>query len=187
MELEELEPFAPTMPTQWCLATSRVLGLLAHGAGHRRRAIGHFEASLAFCRASGFTPELAWTCHDFAATLLESSSGRDRARAAALLDEGEHAVAALGLTRLGQRIAAFRQRFGARLARKPAGLTARELEILQLVVAGRTNKEIAQTLFISVHTVNVHVARVLHKTGASNRTEAAAFAARQHLVERSRW
>jgi DNA-binding CsgD family transcriptional regulator len=186
MELEELEPRAPAMPTQWCLATSRLLGLLAHGAGHRRRAIKHFEASLAFCRASGFTPELAWTCLDLAATLLESSSGRERARAAALLDEGEQAVAAIGLTSLGKRIAAFRQRFGARLARKPAGLTARELEILQLLVEGRTNKAIAQALFISVHTVNVHVARVLHKTGASNRTEAAAFAARQHLVDPAR-
>jgi DNA-binding CsgD family transcriptional regulator len=185
-ELEALEPFAQVMPTQWCLSTGRVLGLLAHRAGHRRRAIRHFQASLTFCRASGFTPELAWTCHDYAATLLQSGSAHDRIQAAALLNEAEQAAAALGLAGLRRRITEFRRRCAGRLVRKPGGLTARELEVLQLLVAGRTNKEIAQALFISVHTVNVHVARVLHKTGTSNRTEAAAFAARQQLVEPAR-
>jgi DNA-binding CsgD family transcriptional regulator len=72
-----------------------------------------------------------------------------------------------------------------RLTRKPAGLTARELEILRLIAAGKANKEIAEALFISTHTVAIHVAHVLAKTGASNRTGAAAYAARHHLFEAS--
>jgi DNA-binding CsgD family transcriptional regulator len=65
---------------------------------------------------------------------------------------------------------------------KPAGLTTRELDVLRLISEGRTNKEIAQALFISTHTVAVHVARVLRKTGTSNRTQAAAHATRRHLL-----
>ena len=104
-------------------------------------------------------------------------------QAAALLQEGQHAATTLGLAPLADRIVAFRQRYRAKLTQKPAGLTARELEVLHLVAQGKANKEIAQALFISTYTVNVHVARVLQKTGASNRTEAAAYAARHHLVE----
>jgi DNA-binding CsgD family transcriptional regulator len=54
--------------------------------------------------------------------------------------------------------------------------------VLRLIAEGRTNKEIAQRLFISIHTVAVHVARVLQKTGTSNRTEAVAYAHRCHLL-----
>ena len=83
-------------------------------------------------------------------------------------------------------IAAFRQRYGLRLARKPVGLTSRELEILGLLSLGRTNKEIADALCISSNTVAVHVARVLSKTGSSNRTEAASYAVRHHLIGETR-
>jgi DNA-binding CsgD family transcriptional regulator len=62
------------------------------------------------------------------------------------------------------------------------GLTHRELEVLPLLVAGRTNAEIADTLVISPRTVGVHVSRIIQKLGASRRTEAADFARRRGLV-----
>jgi DNA-binding CsgD family transcriptional regulator len=62
------------------------------------------------------------------------------------------------------------------------GLTPRELEILPLVTAGRTNAEIADHLVISPRTVDVHVSRILRKLGATRRTEAADIARRRGLV-----
>jgi pimeloyl-ACP methyl ester carboxylesterase/DNA-binding CsgD family transcriptional regulator len=66
----------------------------------------------------------------------------------------------------------------------PAGLSPRELDVLRLVAAGKSNQEIAAILFRSVNTVANHVRNILAKTGAANRAEAAAFAVRQGLVER---
>ena len=183
VDLEFLERFESVSPIQLCLATSRVLGLLAQATGQRRRAIAHFEAGLVFCRRSGYRPELAWTCHDYARALLDSGDGPDRLKAAALLDEAEQIVLALEMRPLATRIAAFRERYRLRLDRKPAGLTTRELEILRLIAAGKANKEVAQALFISTNTVAIHVAHILAKTGTSNRTEAAAYAASHHLFE----
>jgi DNA-binding CsgD family transcriptional regulator/tetratricopeptide (TPR) repeat protein len=57
-------------------------------------------------------------------------------------------------------------------------LTAREREVLALVAAGRTNREIAETLFITEKTASVHVSNILRKLGVSNRGEAAAAAYR---------
>jgi DNA-binding CsgD family transcriptional regulator len=57
----------------------------------------------------------------------------------------------------------------------PFGLTTREAEVLRLVAGGATNAAIATTLNISVNTVNKHVASILAKTGAPNRTAAAAL------------
>jgi DNA-binding CsgD family transcriptional regulator len=57
-----------------------------------------------------------------------------------------------------------------------AGLTDREREVLMLLVAGRTNKEIAAELFISAKTASVHVSNILGKLRAASRTEAAAIA-----------
>jgi DNA-binding CsgD family transcriptional regulator/tetratricopeptide (TPR) repeat protein len=64
----------------------------------------------------------------------------------------------------------------------PHGLTAREHEVLTLVAAGLTNREIAGKLFISEHTVGVHVSRILAKLGVARRTEAAAAAHRLGLA-----
>jgi DNA-binding NarL/FixJ family response regulator len=52
-------------------------------------------------------------------------------------------------------------------------LTHREVEVLRLVAEGKTNAEIAQSLFISVGTVKVHVERIIDKLGVSDRTQAA--------------
>lgn len=56
-----------------------------------------------------------------------------------------------------------------------ASLTSRELQVLALVAEGLTNSQIGARLFISPKTVSVHVSAVLTKTGATNRTEAAAL------------
>jgi DNA-binding CsgD family transcriptional regulator len=58
----------------------------------------------------------------------------------------------------------------------PAGLTPRQVEVLQLVAAGMTNAEIADHLYVSAKTVDHHVSAILTKLGASSRTEAAAMA-----------
>ncbi|HVP02248.1 MAG TPA: helix-turn-helix transcriptional regulator, partial [Solirubrobacteraceae bacterium] len=55
-------------------------------------------------------------------------------------------------------------------------LTPREREVLALVADGRTNREIAQALFITDKTASVHVSNILGKLGAANRGEAAALA-----------
>ncbi|HEU4422235.1 MAG TPA: LuxR C-terminal-related transcriptional regulator, partial [Pilimelia sp.] len=68
----------------------------------------------------------------------------------------------------------------------PLGLTEREVGVLELVAAGLTNREIARKLFISEHTVGVHVSRVLAKLGVARRTEAAAAAHRLGLLSKPR-
>ena len=61
-------------------------------------------------------------------------------------------------------------------------LTRRELEVLALLAEGRSNRQIAETLFISESTAGVHVSNILGKLGVSGRTEAAAVAFRAGLV-----
>ncbi|HMD24145.1 MAG TPA: AAA family ATPase [Streptosporangiaceae bacterium] len=63
------------------------------------------------------------------------------------------------------------------------GLTGRELEVLRLVAAGRSNREIANELFISPKTASVHVSNILGKLGAASRSEAAAKAHALRLVD----
>ncbi len=64
----------------------------------------------------------------------------------------------------------------------PAGLSQREVEVLRLISAGKTDREIAEELIISVRTVTTHVGNILNKTGAANRTEAAIYASQRDLV-----
>jgi DNA-binding NarL/FixJ family response regulator len=62
------------------------------------------------------------------------------------------------------------------------GLSPRENSVLLVLVEGRTNREIAERLFISERTVAVHVRRILAKLGVGGRTEAAGMAIRLGLV-----
>ena len=68
-------------------------------------------------------------------------------------------------------------------ARHKYGLTARELEVLRLLAAGRTNRAIAAELFISVKTASVHVSNIMAKLGVASRGEAAAIAYRLGLSD----
>ena len=67
----------------------------------------------------------------------------------------------------------------------PYGLTEREVLVLRLLVAGRSNGEIGAELFISRKTASVHVSNILRKLGVSNRAQAAALAERAGLVSTS--
>ena len=67
-------------------------------------------------------------------------------------------------------------------ARTPGGLTAREVEVLRLVAAGKTNREIAKTLVLSDHTIRRHLQNIFNKIGVSSRAGATAFAFQRDLV-----
>lgn len=64
----------------------------------------------------------------------------------------------------------------------PAGLSAREVEVLRLVANGMTNAQVARELFISPNTVNRHLNSIYGKLGVSSRAAATRFAAEHHLV-----
>ncbi|GHO95502.1 hypothetical protein KSF_055500 [Reticulibacter mediterranei] len=64
----------------------------------------------------------------------------------------------------------------------PAGLTAREVEVLRLVAAGMTDARIAETLILSPRTVNTHLRSIYAKLGVSSRSAATRFAITQHLA-----
>ena len=64
----------------------------------------------------------------------------------------------------------------------PGGLTGRELAVLRLLAAGRTNAEIGAQLYISPRTAGVHVTNILRKLGVSSRVQAAAVAERAGLL-----
>jgi len=64
----------------------------------------------------------------------------------------------------------------------PAGLTAREVEVLRLVASGLTNAQIAEQLVISSRTVNAHMRSIYNKLEISSRTAVTRYAVDQHLV-----
>jgi ATP/maltotriose-dependent transcriptional regulator MalT len=99
--------------------------------------------------------------------------------------------AQLSAARPGQQHAALRTEPGypaalPRSAAAPPGmaepLTGRELEVLRLIAAGKSNQRIARELFVSLDTVKKHVTHLLGKLGAANRTEAAARARQLGLI-----
>jgi DNA-binding CsgD family transcriptional regulator len=129
-----------------------------------------------------------------AEALLASGAGDDeRARATELLRLA-HAVADhLGARPLADAVTLLAQRARLTLSHAPEravaaadpaealGLTNRERDVLRLVAAGRTNRQIAEELFISPKTASVHVSNILAKLGVSGRGEAAAVAHRTGL------
>jgi DNA-binding NarL/FixJ family response regulator len=61
----------------------------------------------------------------------------------------------------------------------PDGLTVREAEVLSLIAQGFTNPQIADALFVNVHTIKTHINRIFSKTGSRNRSDAIAYFQRE--------
>ena len=83
-------------------------GLLAQTVGNLDQAIAHFEDALAFLRG-GYRPELAWTCSDYADTLLQRNEPGDRDKAMSLLDESLSISSELGMRPLMERVLSRRE------------------------------------------------------------------------------
>jgi ATP/maltotriose-dependent transcriptional regulator MalT len=115
----------------------------------------------------------------------EQAAG-DRSGAELLAREALETAVRLGARPLQEQIVAFASRARLQLEQGLQGtgaealehleLTARELEVMALLAAGRTNREIAAELVISDKTASVHVSHILAKLGVRNRVEAAALA-----------
>jgi DNA-binding NarL/FixJ family response regulator len=145
----------------------------------------HFEEALAMNANMGARPWLAHTQHDYAAMLTARNQPGDAEKAMALLQDAMTSARELGMRALEARIAA---RTNPETAPSPPppltdldDLSPREIEVLRLLASGKSNQEIAETLFISRNTVSTHVRDILTKTGCANRTEAAAYAMRHGL------
>ena len=85
-------------------SVDRRLGLFAQTMGTLNKAAQHFEDGLAFCRKAGYRPELAWTCCDYADTLLQRNEAGDREKAMSLLDESLAISSELGMRPLMERV-----------------------------------------------------------------------------------
>lgn len=159
------------------------LGYLLHRAGDRVDVADDDEHPFAvqargeWRRAAEMWHAAGAPYHE-AAALAESPDEADLVAALAILDR----IEAAPLARIVR--ATLRER-GARIIPRgpststrgnPAGLTARQVEVLRLVADGLTNVEIADRLVVSVRTVDTHVAAVLAKLGVASRIEAARLA-----------
>ncbi len=85
-------------------SADRLLGLLSQTMGNMGQAVVHVEEAQAFCRKGGYRPELAWTCCDYADTLLQRNEPGDREKAMSLLDESLAISSELGMRPLMERV-----------------------------------------------------------------------------------
>jgi DNA-binding CsgD family transcriptional regulator len=129
--------------------------------------------------------EAAGCPYEQAAALAESPDPEQLLTALAMLDE-------LGATPLATKVRKDLRALGVRRVPRgpldgtrvnPAGLTARQVDVLRLLGKGYTNAQIASQLVVSVRTVDSHVAAVLDKLGAASRREAAARAAELGVLD----
>jgi DNA-binding CsgD family transcriptional regulator len=152
-----------------------LLGAREHASVLRRLTLDLVEAGVGDYSGTSRELALAWMA------ALED----DRAAALEYLDRARTTLAASGQRALLDVVAETERvlRGGEGRAQRPDRLTPREVEILRAVASGRSNKEIARELFLSVHTVERHVSNVYRKIGAHNRAEAAAYATRLELED----
>jgi DNA-binding CsgD family transcriptional regulator/tetratricopeptide (TPR) repeat protein len=173
-----------------CLgAVARYLGLLAATLRRPDEAATLFEAAMAFNTRMGARPATARTTYDWAALLLADRDPVARARGRDLARQAQNAAAALDMAGLDRQAGALLADDADAGAERPTtsgidsnrlrhsgGLTAREIEVLRLVAAGRTSREIAEELVVSVSTVERHIANIYAKIGARGRVDATAYA-----------
>ena len=157
----------------------RALALAAHG--DHASALGTLAEALTLACPQGYVRVLADEGAPMRVLLAQlSAARRGQQHAARRIDPGY--LAAL-LRACGQAGAAPPP---GRAAAAPPGLaeplTDRELDVLRLIAAGKSNQRIAHDLFVALDTVKTHVTHILGKLGAANRTEAAARARHLGLI-----
>ena len=150
------------------------------------QAAKHFEDALTFCRKAGYRPELAWTCHDYADCLLARNTPGDQQKAVSLWDESLDISAELGMRPLMERTAALQTATEFQRDKSPSfpdGLTHREVNVLRLIAAGKSNQDVAEELVLSIRTVERHITNIYRKIDARGRADATAYALGHGLVQ----
>lgn len=181
---EELEVFAGrTLMAGFTVSAGpadRLRAGLAEMGGRPDDADAHIEAALALAEQSG-SP--VWSSHvDSTRSWIrerrsDAPGSIDHADSAHLLASDPDALGG-GIDGM---LPATPPTAGTGMPALPDRLSTREAEVLLLVAAGRSNRDIAEALFISPNTAANHVRSILQKTGSANRTEAAAYAVRHNL------
>lgn len=161
----------------------RALGKIATAQQRYAEAEEHLRASLALAEACGAPFERALTL--LALAELQAVTGKP-AEALSLLDAARNICRPLGAAPTLARIETMAARLiadnPAVAGDYPAGLSKRELEVLRLIAAGRSNREIADELFLSVRTVERHVSNLYTKLGMRGRAAVTTFALQHNLV-----
>jgi DNA-binding CsgD family transcriptional regulator len=155
-------------------------------AGDLNEAATYFARARQAAETGGQRPLRALVDYDEALALVRNDSP-DRTRIEALLTAALAQFRALGMRPWEQRTLALQAQVSPPEQPQistsyPGNLTAREVEVLRLIGAGATNKEIATHLVVSVATAERHVANIYTKIGVRNRAEATAFALRHGLA-----
>ncbi len=114
--------------------------------------------------------------------LSKDSSASDLLKAIQVVHQGQLWVESKLITRFFEREALIDGRGEDGNGRTSAALTSKEYEVLRLLAAGATNKEIAQALFISEKTVKCHLTSMFRKFNVTGRTEAILYAIHQGLI-----
>jgi len=170
---------APRQPLA-LLAAHRTLGVLDTAANRLEAAQTHLEASLSLARSCAARYEEALTLLSLADL---SIAERKRNQAATLLHEAADILEPLDARPALAQLAAIKARLGApaTVSAYPAGLSAREAEVLQLVAEGLSSAEVADRLVLSPRTVEQHLRSIYNKLGVSSRAAATRFAVLHHL------
>ena len=182
---DALLPFAGQY--YWFLV-DRVLGESAVLFGDWAVAERHLAAAEAHAAREGMRPEQALLLSARAELELTRGGSGSAIRARQALAAAQRGFEALGmaaeLRRTRDRLRNLPPQPGVAPPRRlPAGLSAREAQVLGLVATGLSNRQIARELALSDHTVANHLTSVFNKTGCSNRAGATAFALRHGLAQ----
>jgi DNA-binding CsgD family transcriptional regulator len=164
------------------LAAHRLLGELDTAAGRSADGAAQLAAALGLADACAAPYERALTL--LALAELRAATGEKEA-AEALLDDARAICAPLDARPVLARIEGVASRLGdtpPRPASYPAGLTAREVEVLRLVATGLSNAAVAERLFLSERTVHGHLRSIYGKLGVSSRSAATRYALEQGLA-----
>jgi DNA-binding CsgD family transcriptional regulator len=165
----------------------RVLGEIETLLGSWSQAHTHLSAAEEMARRGGIVPELARTLLAQGKLALAQGGRGSVTRARTLFKQALGLFEELGVQGEAQALREQLEHLPGRSSiRKdrslPAGLSEREVEVMRLIVAGKSNRQIADELILSERTVANHLAHIFNKTSTDNRAAAAAYAIRHGLA-----